>query len=98
MPNQQPTKPLKSIAITLLFAVFLGPVGLLYASLTGGIIMIILGFIVVSVKYIVPIVLVWLISCIWSVAAANRYNNKILEYNYEKNNPPYHDRDGNYTA
>lgn len=68
--------PLKSVAGALLFSVILGPVGLLYASARGGILMIILGFITVSFRYPVPIILVWLISCIWSVLAVNRYNQK----------------------
>jgi len=69
----------KSIAAALLFAVVLGPIGLLYSSFLGGVVMIILGFIVVCAKYPVPIILVWLISCIWSVGAANRYNRKLVK-------------------
>jgi len=68
--------PLKSLAGALLFTVFLGPVGLLYASSIGGIIMIVLGFIVACSKLLIPILFVWLISCIWSVLAVNRYNKK----------------------
>lgn len=78
--NERPPQlPLKNIAAALLFSVFLGPVGLLYASLYGGIVMILVGFIVVSAQYPVPIIMAWLISCIWSVAATNRYNNKIVK-------------------
>jgi len=70
--------PLKSVAIALLFAVFLGPVGLLYATSFGGIILIPIGFVVVCTKLWVPILFVWLISCIWSVVATNRYNKKLI--------------------
>lgn len=76
MLNQNPKLPFKSVAGALLFCVFLGPVGLLYASVRGGIFMIVLGFIVLSSKLLVPIALVWVISCIWSVTATNRYNQK----------------------
>ena len=72
------TLPLKSVAGALLFSVILGPVGLLYSSFLGGVIMSILGFIVVCVKYPVPIAIVWLISCMWSVAAVNKYNARIV--------------------
>jgi hypothetical protein len=75
------TLPLKNLAGALLFTVFLGPIGLLYASSLGGIVMIVLGFIVACCKYTVPIVFVWLISCIWSVVAVNRYNRKIIVSN-----------------
>lgn len=71
--------PLKSVAIALLFSVFLGPIGVLYSSMVGGLVMIFLGFIVLSSKLLVPILLVWVISCIWGVAATNRYNQKLLK-------------------
>jgi len=71
--------PFKSVAGALLFSAILGPVGLLYASMVGGLVMILLGFIVLSAKLLVPILLVWVGSCVWSVAATNRYNKKILK-------------------
>jgi hypothetical protein len=74
----KPSLPFKNLAGALLFTVFLGPIGLLYASSVGGITMIIIGFIVACSKYIVPMILVWLICCIWSVVAVNRYNQSIL--------------------
>jgi ABC-type multidrug transport system permease subunit len=72
--QSKPVLPFKSLAVALLFSVFLGPIGLLYASTVGGVVMIILGGIVVSSMLPVPIILVWLGSCIWSVVAVNRYN------------------------
>ncbi len=75
---QNPTLPFKNLAGALLFSVFLGPIGLLYASSVGGVTMIILGFIVGCSKLIVPIIMVWLICCIWSVLAVNRYNRRVL--------------------
>lgn len=70
--------PFKSVAGALWFAALLGPIGLLYSSTLGGVIMIILGFVTVCAKYPVPIAMVWIGSCIWSVAAANKYNEKII--------------------
>lgn len=70
--------PFKNLAAALLFSVFLGPVGLLYASTVGGVVMIVLGFIVVSSGLPVPIILVWLGSCVWSVVAVNRYNKNAV--------------------
>ncbi len=75
--QRTPVLPFKNLAGALLFSVFLGPIGLLYASTVGGVVMIILGFIVVSSLLPVPIILVWLASCVWSVVAVNRYN-KVL--------------------
>lgn len=70
--------PFKSIAATLLFCVVLGPVGLLYASVIGGIIMMLLGCLVLSSGLIIPIILLWLTSCVWGVVAANKYNNRLI--------------------
>lgn len=79
MSESSPRLPLKSVAVALLFAVFLGPVGLLYATSLGGIIMIPVGFFILCTKLWVPILFVWLISCIWSVVATNRYNKKLIQ-------------------
>lgn len=71
------TKPYKSVAAALLFSVILGPVGLLYASFWGGVIMIMIGIVVVSNKFFFPIVLVWIASCVWGVGAVEAYNKKL---------------------
>jgi hypothetical protein len=73
-----PVLPFKNLAGALLFCVFLGPVGLLYASSTGGITMIVIGFLVACSKLFIPIALVWLACCIWGVLAVNKYNKSIL--------------------
>jgi hypothetical protein len=70
--------PFKSVAVALLFSVFLGPLGLLYASTFGGTIMIVLAFIGICIHKFVTVSIIWLCACIWSVAATNRYNRKIL--------------------
>jgi hypothetical protein len=79
MMDAESRLPFKSVAVALIFAVLLGPIGILYSSVLGGVIMIILGFIVISSRLIVPIILVWLVSCVWGVMAANRYNRKNMK-------------------
>lgn len=76
--TQRPIYYLKNVPLGLLLAVFLGPVGLLYASLTGGIVMITLGIIILSHPYFFPVILWWLISCIWSVYAIEKHNKRQL--------------------
>jgi hypothetical protein len=71
--------PFKSVAGALCFSVFLGPVGLLYASTLGGIMMILLAFVSISGKLFVTLSIVWLVCCVWSVIAVNRYNRNILK-------------------
>lgn len=75
----QTSLPLKSLAGALLFTVFLGPIGLLYASSLGGIVMLVIAFIVACSKFFVPFALVWLGCSVWGVLAVNRYNNKIAK-------------------
>lgn len=75
--QKKPVLPFKSVAAALLFSAILGPVGLLYSSLFGGVIMITIGFVVVSTRLLVPIILLWVLSCIWAVAAVNKYNRKL---------------------
>ncbi len=77
--RKTPFLPFKSLAGALLFSVFLGPVGLLYASSLGGIVMIILGLLAFGLQIWRTFLLVWIGSCIWSVIAVNRFNNKIIQ-------------------
>jgi hypothetical protein len=70
--------PYKSAAVALLFTVILGPVGLLYASWWGGFIMIMVGIVVVSSKLLFPILLLWIISCLFSVRAVESHNVNVF--------------------
>jgi hypothetical protein len=69
--------PYKSVAGALLFSVILGPIGLLYASVMGGIVMISLSIFVVANQFWFVAFLCWALSCIWSVAAVESHNKKI---------------------
>ena len=72
--------PLKSVAVTLLFCVFLGPIGVLYSSVLGGVVMMATGILMLRAKLMGPIwLLLWMISCVWGVVATNRYNNKMIK-------------------
>ena len=71
--------PFKSVAGALIFSLILGPIGLLYASFWGGVIMLLLAFPVLAAMYPYPIILFWLGCSIWSVAAVNSYNKKLLK-------------------
>src|SRR5579871_2010593 len=69
---------LKNVPIGLLLTVFLGPIGLLYASFYGGIIMIMIGIVLLSHPYFFPVILWWLACCIWCVHAIDKHNKKQL--------------------
>lgn len=78
--NSQSLYPsFKNTATALIFSVLLGPVGLLYSSFWGGFMMIFVFILVFSTQQPFPIVLTWLICCIWSVGAVETYNKKLLK-------------------
>lgn len=81
-----PLLPYKSTAVALLFSVIFGPVGLLYASFWGGFIMILIGIVVISNHYFFPMLLCWLICCIWSVGAVEAYNKRVFNIQLGKQN------------
>lgn len=80
----------KSVGIAILLTILFGPIGLFYASITGGIIMTcsplivfiltafglvpIMTFLTFTVLYIC---LYWLINILWAIAAVNQYNSRI---------------------
>lgn len=70
--------PFKSLALALVFAVILGPVGLLYASFWGGVMLIPLGIVMICCRFMFLAMLVWVLSCIWAVRAVEQYNKKLI--------------------
>ena len=68
----------KSMGIAILLTFFFGPLGLLYATITGGVIMIILGIIVGIVTLGLGEVIIWPISIIWSAVAVKKYNENLM--------------------
>lgn len=79
LPIRQPRLPFKSLAGALLFSLFFGPIGLLYATTVGGVVMLVLGIAIIPTKLPVPIAIVWVGCCIWSVVATNRFNQKLMQ-------------------
>jgi hypothetical protein len=70
--------PDKSVAIGLLFTIFFGPLGLLYATFWGGASMLLLAIVVFGSHLQGVIILFWLLCNLWGVAAVTCYNNKII--------------------
>lgn len=71
MTNQE-----KSVIAAFLLAFFFGPLGLLYATIGGGIVMIIVAFIVGIVTFGFGALITWPIAVIWAVIAAMRSKAK----------------------
>jgi len=85
-------KSTKSIGVAILLTLFLGPIGLFYASIIGGIIMTLLPFgllflfivgLATEIAAITGLVILisifyWLICIVWAIIAVNGYNKKLI--------------------
>ena len=87
--NQEPkyivTRSPKSVGIGLILTLFLGPLGLLYATVRGGIIMIIidailtgLGLLTLGLSLFITVPLVNFICMIWAYLSIKRYNEDLF--------------------
>jgi hypothetical protein len=67
----------KSVGVAFLLAFLFGPLGLLYASVTGGIIMFLLGIVIGIITFGFGLIFIWIGSIIWAVIAASNANKNI---------------------
>ena len=73
----------KSLIAAILLAFFFNSLGLLYASITGGIILTIVNAVFLIIAFItlglgsILFGITWVISIIWAVVAVNSYNDKV---------------------
>lgn len=85
-------RPFKNVAVSILLALFLGPIGLLYSSFFGGVIMAVVLFIFLAAMTANPAVqpvvwVAWLVCPFWAVLASGRHNKKMMKRwgkNYKK--------------
>ena len=73
MPN-----PTKSMLATILLTVFFGPLGLFYASVTGGIVTLVISIPLGIFTAGFGILLMIPVCVIWGAVATNSYNKKVL--------------------
>lgn len=62
----------KSVGLAVLLALLFGPLGLLYSSVAGALILFVIGFILFFLLPVVGAIIVWVLSMIWAVVAASR--------------------------
>lgn len=67
----------KSVGAAFILAFFFGPLGLLYASVIGGVIMFILGILSFLILPVVGYIIIHIATVIWAVVAANAANEKL---------------------
>lgn len=64
----------KSVGLALVLTFFFGPLGLLYSSVLGGIIMLVVSVTLAAVTFGVSLFLTWPICMIWGAIAASNQN------------------------
>lgn len=68
----------KSVGVALLLSFFFGPLGMVYSTIVGGLIMFILCLIVAAVTLGFGLFLMWPICMIWAAVAAAGYNKRLM--------------------
>jgi hypothetical protein len=67
-------KTQKSVGVAVLLAFFFGPLGMLYSTVTGGIVMFILNLLALLVTAGLGLFITWPIGIIWAALAAKKIN------------------------
>ncbi len=67
----------KSAGIAILLTILFGPLGMLYSTILGAIIMIIISFVVALLTAGIGLVVTWPICIIWGALAASSHNRAI---------------------
>jgi len=73
----------KSMGITLLLTLLLGPLGLFYSTMLGAVVMLIVSFFVLLIvlltgAYSFLLLMIWLLCVLWGILAAKSRNQKLL--------------------
>ena len=74
--------PMKSVGISLILTFLFGPLGMLYSTVSGGLIMMALNVLVGCLTFGWGLLLTWPICIVWGALAASVYNNKIQQGKY----------------
>ncbi len=69
----------KSVLAAFLLTFFFGPLGLLYASILGGIIMLVISAIVAFFTFGMGLIITYPICIIWAIISVNSFNAKQLK-------------------
>lgn len=67
----------KSMVASILLSLVFGPLGLLYASVTGGIVMLLVSVVVAIFTLGIGLLITFPICIIWAVIATNTYNENV---------------------
>ncbi|MCB0077952.1 MAG: hypothetical protein KDD73_11115 [Anaerolineales bacterium] len=75
----------KNVGIAIILTVFFGPLGMLYATIPGGIFMGLIGLAAILLAFVTHgfslllFCLIWPLSMMWAALAAHSFNQKALK-------------------
>ena len=67
----------KSVGISVLLTIFLGPIGMLYSTVTGAIVMVMICAIAAVLTFGFGLLLTWPICVLWGALAASSHNKRL---------------------
>lgn len=73
--------PFRSPFIALITGIFFGPIGLLYSSFVGSIVMFLLFLLMLAASQVLSIfwlILLWIVCIYWNVQSTHRYNQRLF--------------------
>jgi uncharacterized membrane protein YdbT with pleckstrin-like domain len=68
----------KSLGISILLTVLFGPLGMLYSTIPGAIIMAVISVILGVITLGIGLLITWPICIIWGAVATSSYNKKLI--------------------
>jgi hypothetical protein len=70
--------PTKSVGIALLLTFLFGPIGMLYSTVVGALVMLVASVLAVLLTAGLGLFLTWPIGMVWAAVAVNTSNSKLL--------------------
>jgi hypothetical protein len=70
--------PTKSVGVAFVLTFFFGPLGMLYSTVTGAVVMLIVSVLAAVVTLGLSVIVTWPICIVWGCIAASSYNNRLI--------------------
>lgn len=84
----------KSVGISILLTVLFGPLGMLYSTTSGALIMGVASVVLGVITFGLALFLTWPISIVWGAIATNSYNKRLLTGSTDSSRIAPRDRPG----
>ena len=70
--------PQKSVGIAVILAFFFGPIGMLYSTIAGALVMFVANLLAIFLTAGLGLVVTWPIGLVWAGVAASSYNSRLM--------------------